>query len=129
MGPARRSWFGGPLSASVLSAAPLLALTACDGDGAVQILVGRECTEIADCGERATSACIATWRDGYCTELACNPGSCPSGTVCAQGLMFPGVAIEDFCVLACEDTSDCRDGYTCVPIGAAQDACLPENPR
>ena len=76
--------------------------------------VGDACLDFSECAARASAACIAAWPDGYCTELACQTGSCPSGSRCAQGLMFDGVPC---------------DGYSCVDIAQAEDVCVPENPR
>ena len=91
--------------------------------------VGDACRDFSECAARASAACIAAWPDGYCTELACQTGSCPSGSRCAQGLMFDGVPFESFCLTTCTSTPDCRDGYSCVDIAQAEDVCVPENPR
>jgi hypothetical protein len=113
--------------------APLLLLVAsalalaCDS--AEGPIAGRACADFLECGGRASSACIATWPEGYCTELECTPGSCETGARCARGIMFPGVSIENFCLAVCATKTDCREGYACVDIGEAEDVCAPENPR
>lgn len=91
--------------------------------------VGDPCADSTACAQRISAACIAVWPDGYCTELACQPGSCPSGSRCVQGLMFEGVPFESFCLTTCTSNPDCREGYSCVDIAQAEDVCVPENPR
>ncbi len=115
----------------LLTAAALLgalALAACDAS-TTGPMVGRTCADFTECGGRSTSACIAAWPEGYCTEVACLPGSCAAGARCAQGVMFTGVPVEAFCLATCTAKPDCREGYDCVDIGQAEDVCVPENPR
>lgn len=114
------------LSSATLTALAALAASCESAEGPI---AGRACAEFTECAQRASAACIATWPDGYCTELECTAGSCETGARCARGIMFPGVAIEDFCLATCITKTDCREGYACVDIGEAEDVCVPENPR
>lgn len=104
--------------------APLL-LAAC---GLGPSRVGDACAVPEDCPERATSACIRGWPDGYCTEFACTLGSCPSGSRCVTGIEFLNVEIREFCLATCDDQRDCRDGYRCADVSLPEKVCAPLQP-
>ncbi len=75
--------------------------------------VGDSCETSAECPSGAI--CDVTAPGGYCTINGCDAESCPDGTVCIE---FNSE--ESFCLKYCEDTSECRTGYTCrSDIGAA----------
>jgi len=106
----------------------LLALLGC-GDPALEPHIGAQCISSLDCENRQTSACIAIWPQGYCTEVDCSLGSCGATSACAAGLTFSGVSFSNFCLATCATLNDCRPGYTCVDIAQSKKVCVPENPR
>ncbi len=103
-----------------------LALIACgDGDAAV---IGDPCGTGNGCGVNPRGACILAWPEGYCTEIDCSLGSCPSGSRCVTRVSFPNVPFDAFCLKSCENLDDCRDGYRCVDISSTEKICAPAQP-
>lgn len=65
---------------------------------------------------------------GYCTLAACQPGNCPSDSVCVTFWQNTSESSADttqgdrnrlstnYCMRKCDERSDCRDdeGYDCV---------------
>ena len=51
--------------------------------------VGDSCMGANACGEGRFPACIRAWPGGYCTDIDCGVGSCPSGSTCVTGVSFP----------------------------------------
>ena len=68
--------------------------------------IGDDCLSDAECGPSRT--CDKASFGGYCTVNPCAEGTCPEGAVCVTFL-----TTETFCMAACEDGGDCRDGYQC----------------
>jgi hypothetical protein len=85
---------------------------------------GEACTSDSDCGG---GTCIPhpEWPDGYCTTMGCETRvDCATevGGVdnrCLQGRGF------DLCVRMCDSSEECREGYTCQPVGGGQSFCAP----
>ena len=60
---------------------------------------------------------------GYCTLAACQPGNCPSDSVCVTFWQNTDTQEADrnrlssnYCMRKCDERSDCRDdeGYDCL---------------
>lgn len=100
-----------------------LSLAACSGEGGGE--VGDPCTDGVDCAYRAGSACILPWPGGYCTEVACTLGSCPTGARCVTGIQFQDVDYESYCLSTCAQEGDCRAGYRCVDVSLPEKVCAP----
>ncbi len=91
--------------------------------------IGDSCTTSLDCSSQGDRLCDNSQPDGYCTIFGCEPDDCPEGSVCVGfGLeLDPACAgqVEStdprwprfertFCMLGCEQDSDCREGYVCI---------------
>jgi hypothetical protein len=112
------------------SAAPL---GAGDGGEGAAGGIGRSCADDSDC----TGLCLRSdpFTGGYCTRAIAEcpapgggPGSCPSGSTCANGVLYDGGA-GDYCLADCASNSECRatEGYTCCPglTHAGRSVCAP----
>jgi len=76
--------------------------------------VGDSCKLSTDCSILGDRLCDTSQPDGYCTIFNCEPGSCPSESVCVE---FHGASerfARRFCVRSCDGHSDCRPGYICL---------------
>ena len=71
--------------------------------------IGDACNSSAECG--TGRLCDRASKDGYCTVTPCTvaPNSCPENSFCVE---FSNE--QTFCMAACEENDDCREGYTCV---------------
>lgn len=88
--------------------------------------IGDDCVTSIDCSQQGDRLCDTSQPEGYCTVFNCEPDQCPTEAVCVGfGLELDPVCGEvydprwtrferSFCMLACEDSSDCREGYACV---------------
>lgn len=110
-----RSLFAWSSTACVLCL--LLSASAC-GRG-----IGDACETSLRCSASGTRLCDMTQPGGYCTLAACQPGNCPSDSVCvtfAQSTESEGDdnnrLSSNYCMRKCDERSDCRDdeGYDCV---------------
>lgn len=72
---------------------------------------GAPCGGGASCGPGLT--CLPDFPGGYCTA-DCSSAACGAGAVCDRGIS------PNLCTDACDDRTDCRDGYQCWRGG-----CLP----
>jgi hypothetical protein len=94
--------------------------------------IGDECTSSADCTTGGPNwLCDITQPSGYCTIFNCEPDTCPEDSKCvlfsSDRSTVPGC--EDatgtspyqrsFCMASCEGEGDCRGGYSCLDVGAA----------
>jgi hypothetical protein len=98
--------------------------------GACQPEIGDHCNVSTDCGY-GSRVCDVTQPSGYCTVYNCEPGSCPSESICVAFHIFPSVApscqdpqssnrlARSFCLRKCTAGSDCRGGYACLDMNAA----------
>jgi hypothetical protein len=98
--------------------------------GACQPKIGDDCNVSSDCGSGAR-VCDVTQPSGYCTIYNCEPGSCPSESICVAFHVFASVTpgCEDpqgssrlarsFCMRRCTGRSDCRGAYACVDVNTA----------
>jgi hypothetical protein len=110
-----------PLAALALGLGALLG--GCEGASAG---IGSPCVDAFDCGSGSRQACVLAWPGGYCTEIDCRLGSCPSGSRCVTGIRFPNVELDAFCLATCETDPDCRDGYRCADIREPEKVCAPK---
>jgi hypothetical protein len=90
--------------------------------------IGDECVGSADCSQQGDRLCDTSQPDGYCTVFNCEPDQCPDEAVCVGfGLELDPACTEvttvdprwprferTFCMFACEEDGDCRDGYRCL---------------
>ena len=104
----------------------LAAAFAC-GDGDAKV-IGDPCSSGNRCGVNPRAACITAWPDGYCTEIDCTLGSCPIGARCVNGVDFPTVQLDAFCLEKCDGADDCREDYRCVDISSTEKVCAPLQP-
>jgi hypothetical protein len=88
----------------------LLALAALTGACAAEI--GDECTNSTDCSPEGDRICDFAQTGGYCTIEGCSPDQCPDDALCVRFGDEPRFE-RRYCMAACSDGSDCRDGYTC----------------
>jgi hypothetical protein len=90
--------------------------------------IGDECLTSLDCSSQGDRLCDTSQPEGYCTIFGCEPDACPDNSICVGfGLELDPACSEandgtdprwprferTFCMLACETTDDCRDGYVC----------------
>lgn len=69
--------------------------------------VGDECEVQTDCG--AGLICEQSLPGGYCTLTDCERDGCPEEGVCIRF-----ATNVSYCMLQCDSSDDCRDGYRCV---------------
>ncbi len=98
-----------------LTLTAILTLLACGQD------IGDACNSSAECG--AGRLCDRASKDGYCTITPCSvaPNSCPENSFCVEFM-----SEQTFCMAACTDNDDCRDGYSCVDHDASDHAFCQE---
>ena len=95
--------------------------------------IGDSCTSALRCSTAGSRLCDQTQPGGYCTIEGCDVGTCPDEAVCVK--FWPKVSREgdadrlgtNFCMLKCDERSDCRDGdgYDCLSertFGAGDEA-------
>ncbi len=107
----------------ILRFIPFVLLLHCGGPDTQD--VGDACGDGNDCQTRSVSACVVRWPQGYCTEVGCTVGSCPTGSRCVTGIDFQDVPFDAFCLKTCEQEAHCRDGYRCVDVSLPQRVCAP----
>ncbi len=89
--------------------------------------IGKKCTLSTDCSQLGDRLCDTTQPEGYCTIFNCQPDSCPQSICVAfSPTLDPACQNADdgrwprfqrtFCLAACGDDGDCRDGYQCVHL-------------
>lgn len=90
--------------------------------------IGDKCVLSTDCSIRGDRLCDTSQPGGYCTVFNCEPDNCPENSdgICVsfEDELDPACGAADdtqwarfartFCMRACEEDSDCRDGYECV---------------
>ena len=96
----------------------------CNGQGICEITpvtpgTGSACNAETDCDSSLSNRCLTgpDWPGGYCSNNCL--GTCDNGDQCG----FDGV-----CLKACNDISDCRQGYDCLPYflfgGGSASVCV-----
>ena len=80
--------------------------TLCLTQAGCKRLVGDECTADAQCGDGRV--CDLLSEGGYCTLSPCERGACPEESIC---VLFENR--QSFCMVTCQSTDDCREGYLC----------------
>jgi hypothetical protein len=81
--------------------------------------VGASCVGDGDCAENGTCMLEADhFPGGYCTHLACNSTSCPTGSTC-----FKLTSGTRLCLETCKRDTDCASGYSCDTNGACTPGC------
>jgi hypothetical protein len=76
--------------------------------------IGDSCSSSTDCSVTGDRLCDTSMPDGYCTIYNCDPGGCPSESVCVEFHPKADRFARRFCVRGCNKASDCRGGYACV---------------
>ncbi len=102
--------------------------------GACAPEIGDDCTTSADCATTDQSRlCLSQVTEGfpggYCTVFNCQPGSCPSESVCVGFRTSLANSPEcdqtsgrarlqrTYCMRTCNADKDCRSGYACIDVG------------
>lgn len=88
--------------------------------------IGDSCVTATDCSAQGDRLCDTSQPDGYCTVFSCEPDTCAEEAVCVGfGLSLDPACVVNstdprwkrfqrtFCMYACEEDGDCRDGYVC----------------
>lgn len=111
------------LAPLLLSALSLFVLLGC------RPKIGDACVTDIDCSQQGDRICDTTQPEGYCTQVDCDPFSCPEkesiciafndapsnvGACNVRGQTSP--YRRTFCMESCKDGDDCRGGYACVDM-------------
>jgi len=102
----------------------LSAVSGCSPD------IGAACKTSLNCSQQGDRTCDTTMPGGYCTVPNCEPDTCPSEAACVGFRQWPSSlpACQDpsdtrmlrtFCMVHCGSNSDCRSGYVCGDMNAA----------
>jgi hypothetical protein len=96
--------------------------------------IGDDCVTDLDCSQSGDRICDTTQPDGYCTQVDCDPSSCPEKeSICISfndALSTVGVCNSrgqvspyrrTFCMGVCEGSGDCRKGYSCMDLSKPND--------
>lgn len=78
-------------------------LIACEDDDVQKLPLGSPCDETSNC----EGVCDTTLPDGMCVVPCDEANPCDTGACVESG----GLA---FCMPACKENSECRDGYSCI---------------
>jgi hypothetical protein len=95
--------------------------------------IGDACTVGTECNAAVADRICLTeganqFPGGYCTSFNCGPTSCPDEALCVAYRSEIANDVEcgqsgqsqrlkrSYCMLACDDGGDCRDGYACVSV-------------
>jgi len=93
--------------------------------------IGKKCNISTDCSQLGDRLCDTNQPDGYCTIFNCEPDTCPE-SICVgfDPNLDPACKSADdgrwpsfqrtFCMKACSEDSDCRDGYECIDLSLPQ---------
>jgi hypothetical protein len=85
---------------------------------------GEACSADSEC-EGGSCILDPEWPDGYCTTVGCETREDCAKSVgqvdnrCLHGREY------NLCVRMCETSEECRDGYSCQPLGRGQAFCAP----
>lgn len=98
-----------------------LVAAACLGACGPSTSAGRACTVNTDCD--VGQQCATSMPGGYCTKGCDAEGvsrGCPAGSVCTA------IGTQLVCAPTCEDSSWCREQYTCgAVVGSSLSSCQP----
>lgn len=104
--------------------------------------IGDQCIISSDCSTSGDRVCDPSSKGGYCTIQGCDYNTCPSEAACIrfftgtfenrlcatpsecsldelcslEGHCVPRSSEVRYCMRACDNNSDCRDGYECRDI-------------
>jgi uncharacterized membrane protein YgcG len=90
--------------------------------------IGDSCTVSTNCSAAGDRLCDITQPGGYCTIFNCEPGTCPTDSVCINfGTALSAAAgctpsqgnspyQRSFCMASCASDGDCRAGYACLNL-------------
>jgi hypothetical protein len=107
--------------------------------------IGDDCSTNVDCSQNGDRICDKSLPGGYCTVEGCDEGTCPEEAICVRFFPVNGlvhtcldagdctvddVCLSDgfcaarlserrFCMRACGQDYQCRDGYVCRFTGVA----------
>lgn len=93
--------------------------------------IGKKCSISTDCSQLGDRLCDTNQPEGYCTIFNCEPDTCPE-SICVgfDPSLDPACKSADdgrwprfqrtFCMKACSEDSDCRDGYECIDLSLPQ---------
>lgn len=96
---------------------------------ACQSKIGDDCVTDLDCSQVGDRVCDTTQPNGYCTQVDCDPYSCPEkesvcvafnhsvsdvGACNTRGETSP--YRRTFCMQTCKGADDCRSGYACMDM-------------
>jgi hypothetical protein len=98
---------------------------------ACQPEIGDSCSNASDCSVQDQRTCDTTFPGGYCTVFGCGADTCPDESTCIGFQSVLSIAPEcadiavrprlqrTACMFSCSRDSDCRGGYVCVDVAAA----------
>ena len=91
--------------------------------------IGDKCQSALDCSQQGSRLCDRTQPKGYCTIRGCERSTCPEEAVCVKFRPQQERLAVTYCMLQCQDSSDCRDdeGYHCTyanQLGSGLDAVV-----
>jgi hypothetical protein len=94
-----------------------------------QVKIGHDCVTDLDCSQVGDRTCDTTQPGGYCTQVDCDPTSCPEKeSSCVAFNNTPSTVgacntpdrvspfRRTFCMQTCKDSGDCRREYECVDL-------------
>jgi hypothetical protein len=79
--------------------------------------IGDDCGSALDCSAQGSRLCDRTQPGGYCTIQGCERGTCPDEAVCVKFRPSQERLAVTYCMLKCDERSDCRSGYACTSAG------------
>lgn len=71
-------------------------------------VIGDPCSVASDCSISGDRQCDITQYDGYCTQAACDPNSCPDNASCVAFDAHASRLERRYCMESCETDDDCR---------------------
>ena len=81
--------------------------------------IGSRCSTSLDCAG-ATSVCVTSVPNGYCTQPCSASAHCPSLSTC---VVQTAGATTGACFAQCETAADCRTGYSCNALSNGTHVC------
>ena len=102
--------------------------------------IGDACVVSSDCSPNGDRQCDISQKEGYCTIMGCDVGTCPEEATCVRFFTgsfsnrtcenspdecsldelcdlnkhcVPASSEVRYCMKTCDSSSDCRDGYEC----------------